>query len=89
MSVMSTCVMVFHRGVGIFFITEGGATRSGGQFEASVRNDVRREKWKKHVVPVITTGCPRLDWVSQQFTPLRITPIVNPSPISSKTAAQV
>lgn len=56
--------MVFHRGVAIFFITKGGATRSSGQFEASIRNDVRREKWKKHMVPVITTGCLKLDWVS-------------------------
>lgn len=44
-----TCVMVFHREVGIFFVTKGCATRSSGQFEASIRNNARREKWKKHL----------------------------------------
>lgn len=44
-----TCIMVFHREVGIFFVTKGCATRSSGQFEASIRNNARREKWKKHL----------------------------------------
>lgn len=53
-----TCVMVFPRGVGIFFLTKGRATRSSGQFEASIRNDARREKWKKHLVAWGWTECP-------------------------------
>lgn len=35
-----------------------------GQSEASIRNDVMREIWQKQVVPIVTTSCLRLDWVS-------------------------
>lgn len=51
----------FIEGLGFFFITKACATRSSGQFEASIRHYVRREKWKKHMVPLTITGCLRLD----------------------------
>lgn len=41
-----------------------------GHSEASIRNDVMREKWKKHLEPIITAGCLRLDWVSDSSSHL-------------------
>lgn len=72
---------------GIFFLTnEVLMSTSCGQSEASIRSNVKVEREAAHGAH---SWCLKAGQVSQQLTLPRITPLVSPSPVTSRTAARL